>query len=249
MTGPGDQLAFDLPHRPALGRADFLVAPANELAVAWIDRWPAWPQTALVLTGPAGSGKTHLAQVWRQAAGAVAVTPAALAEAEPAALLGDARTAFLDEAGAALAAAQGPAAVGRGLLHLYNVLGELGGHLLLADRQPPGTWPVALPDLASRLGAAPVAALGPPDDALIAALLVKLFADRQLSVAPEVLAFLLPRMERSFAAAQRLVAALDRAALARQSGITVPLARAVLSAAPESVPEEAEKEATRWTLD
>ena len=231
MTVTGAQLTLDLPHRPALDRADFLVAPANELAVAWIDRWPAWPHPALALQGPAGSGKTHLLRVWQKAAGARPLDPQQIATREPAALLDGARAAFLDDAGGALdaaAAARDGGAFARGLLHLYNSLAEVGGHLLLADRRAPRAWPMIVPDLHSRLGAAPVVAMGAPDDQLIAAVLVKLFADRQLSAPPEVLRFLLPRMERSFAAAQAVVAALDRAALARQRAITVPLARAVL---------------------
>ena len=116
-----------------------------------------------------------------------------------------------------------------GLFHLYNLLAEGGGHLLLTGRRPPARWPLVLADLGSRLAALPAVAIEAPDEALIAALIVKLFADRQLRVGREVLAFLLPRMERSFAAARRLVAHIDAAALARQRAVTVPLAREVLA--------------------
>ncbi len=224
-----EQLPFDLPHRPALGREDFLVAPANELAVAWIDAWPDWPQPALVLIGPPGSGKTHLAQVWRRASGAVEADGARLADLEPPELLGDGgRACLLDDADRALTSAGDRAEAERRLFHLYNMLRERGGHLLVSARTPPRQWPFALPDLRSRLTAATAAELGPPDDMLIQAVLVKLFADRQLRVAPEVVRFLRPRMERSFEAARRLVDALDAASLAAKKEITVPLARQVL---------------------
>lgn len=216
------QYPLPLPHRPALEREDFWVAPANEAAVVWIDRWPGWPAPALTLAGPAGSGKTHLSHVFARRSGAVLLAPEALRRAPPRALVGAARAAILDDAEHA---AEEP------LLHLYNLLAERQGHLLLLARAPPARWGIALADLRSRLLAAPVAELAPPDDALLAALLVKLFADRQVRVSEEVVAWLVPRIERSFAAAQRAIAALDRAALAQNRPITVPLARAVLGEA------------------
>jgi chromosomal replication initiation ATPase DnaA len=215
------QLPLDLAHRPALGRDDFLVAPANEEAVAWLDRWPHWPAPALVLTGPAGSGKTHLAQVFAKRTGAAVLAPRSLVVARLPELLGSAPAAIVEDAASAHDAA---------LLHLYNLLAERGGHLLLPAREPPARWGIALADLRSRLLAAPVAELQPPDDTLLAAILVKLFADRQLGVGAEVLAYLVPRLERSFDAAARIVAALDRAALAAHRPVTVPLAREVLAA-------------------
>ena len=232
MAVPPRQLAFDLGARPAFGRADFLVAPCNEAAVAWLDRWPDWPGPALVVHGPPGSGKSHLAQVWRARSGAGTVAASALAVDAPA---GDAHA--VDAPGAWREA---PALVvedvdrgpldERALLHRYNRAQERGGHLLLTAGAPPGRWRLALPDLASRLRLAPAAALGMPDDALLGALVVKLFADRQMTVAPEVPAYLVPRIERRFDALAALVDALDRAALAENRPVTVPLARAVLAA-------------------
>lgn len=218
------QLPLELPHRPALGREDFLVAPCNEVAVAWIDRWPDWPSCGLALHGPAGSGKSHLAEVWRRVSGAVPVAAAALASQRPPDLLGAASSCVLDDAEDALASRPGE----EGLLHLINLLRERGGFVLLTGRRAPARWSVVLPDLRSRLSAIPAAALAAPDDALIEALLVKLFADRQLRVAPEVVRFLAARIERSFAAARAAVAALDGAALADRREITIPLARELL---------------------
>ncbi len=229
MTGRR-QLPLDFDHRPALGGEDFLVAPSNAEAVAWIDRWPDWPSPVLALYGPPGCGKTHLCQVWRAASGAVEIDGARLARAEPPELLGAARACVLDDAEAVLGASEwgSGAANAERLLHLINSVAERGGQVLLAARAAPARWPCGLPDLESRLAAATAVRLQAPDDALMEALLVKLCADRQLAVGGEVRRFLLARMERSFAAARGLVAALDRASLAEGRAVTVPLARRVL---------------------
>lgn len=213
------QYPLDLGHRPALGSADFLVAPCNEAAVAWLDRWPQWPAPALALYGPPGCGKTHLANVWRARSGATMIPPAALTTASVPTLLGEARAAVVDDARSADEEA---------LLHLYNLLAERQGHLLVVAGEPPARWPIALPDLRSRLVAAPAVAVGAPDDALLGSVLVKLFADRQLSVSEELIAYLLPRLERTFDAARAIVAALDAASLAAHRRITVALAREIL---------------------
>lgn len=214
------QFAFEFPHRPAFGADDFLVAPSNAAAIAWLDRWPAWPSAALVLHGPPGCGKTHLAHVWRARSGALLCAAAALgAEIVP------------DLAAVGAVVIDGAEqAEERPLLHLLNLTAERGGHLLLTASLPPPRWTTALPDLRSRLVAMPDVAVLVPDDALIGAVLLKLFADRQLAVGEDVVVFLLHHMERSFAAARRIVAALDRASLVAQRRVTIPLARAVLDA-------------------
>ncbi len=216
------QLALEFGHREALDAEDFLVAPSNREAVLWLDRWPEWPAPALAIYGPPGCGKTHLAHVWRARSGARMVTAEALAGRAPADVLGDGRSAAVEDADEA-------AFDERALLHLYNVAAERGGHLLLTARTPPARWPLQLADLRSRLAAVPAAPVRAPDDALIGALLVKLFADRQLRVGDDLVTFLLARMERSFDAARRIVAALDAAALAGRRNITVPLARDILN--------------------
>lgn len=218
MSRPA-QLALDLGHRPALGREDFLVAPSNAEAVAWIDRWPAWAGPCLVLYGPEGSGKTHLAHVWRARGDAGLIAAEALARAVHGALAARTRNWVVEDAEQAQETA---------LFHLFNTVAESGGSLLLTARRPPAHWSGRLPDLRSRLNAAPTAELAPPDDALMAALLVKQFADRQIGVNEDVVAYLVTRMERSFAAAGRMVAAIDQAALAQKRPVTVPLVRELL---------------------
>ena len=213
------QLAIDLPHRPALGRADFLVSGCNEAALAWIDRWPDWPARALVLHGPARCGKSHLAELWRERSGGVQVTGDALGPLAP------------DEIarGGAVAVDDAERAPERALLHLYNCCVEFDASLLIVAAEAPGSWPLALPDLASRLRAAPSVAIASPDEALLGAVLVKHFADRQLRVAPGVIGFLVRRMERSFAAAAALADRLDRLALSAGRPVSIALARRVLA--------------------
>jgi len=230
---PGPQMVFNFPARPALGRADFLVAPCNATAVAWIDLWPEWPGPVLALVGPAACGKTHLAHVLAARAGALILRDATAAGGlDPAVVLDRAHAVVLEvPAGADGAMAPLGADVEVPLLHLMNLTRERGATLLLTARVPPARWPVALPDLRSRLAAVPVAQITPPDETLLEMVLVKLFADRQVIVAPTVVRLLASRMERSFAAARALVDRLDAVAWGRGRPITQALAREVLQRA------------------
>ncbi|MEO5375071.1 MAG: DnaA/Hda family protein [Alphaproteobacteria bacterium] len=208
------QLPLDLGHRPALGREDFLVAPGNAEAVAWLDRWPDWPAGRLCLHGPSGCGKSHLVQAFTARSGAEVVAAGSLSHDDPPRLARAAAIVVED-------ADQGVDETA--LMHLYNLVAEQGRTLLLTGRQPPGRWDVVLPDLRSRLATVTAVAITAPDDAVMAAVMVKLFADRQLAVGPEVVAYLTARMERSFAAARTVVATIDALALARRRPVTVPL--------------------------
>ena len=214
------QLTLDLGHRPAFGLDDFLVAPSNSAAVAWLDRWPDWPGSGLAVHGPAGCGKSHCVQVWRANAGtgAAVITAAELTLEGVPELAG--RPVAVEDCDGGFEE--------RALLHLYNLQRETGGHLLVTGRQAPARWQVALADLASRLKTLPSVAMGAPDDALLQAVMVKLLADRQLRVGQDVVQFLLARMRRSFDAAAEIVAALDQVSLAAKRKITVPLAAQVL---------------------
>jgi chromosomal replication initiation ATPase DnaA len=214
------QLVLDFPHRAAVQRSDFLVSDCNREAVGWIDRWPAWPAPVLILHGPPQCGKTHLAGLWRERASAAAVAGPVLDEAS--------LTCLRAGAGGRIAIDDADHAPEATLLHLYNSCSEGGGSLLLTAGRPPGSWEIGLADLRSRLRAAPAVGIGMPDDALLGAVLVKHFADRQLRVGPGLIAYLVGRIERSFAAAAAIVAALDTAAFPGHEPIRIPLARRVL---------------------
>jgi chromosomal replication initiation ATPase DnaA len=218
------QLAFEFPHCPSFADTDFLIAPCNADAVAWIERWPEWPTPALALVGPAGAGKSHLATIFATRAGAATIAPEVLAGLDPIAALGSARAAVIDGAEEAVA----DHAAAEGLFHLYNRLTSIGGHLLLTGRTAPARWRTGLADLASRLATATVAEIAAPDEALLASILAKLFADRQLRPAAEVIRYILARAERSPAALAAVVAALDRKALAGGRAVTVALAAETL---------------------
>lgn len=217
------QLALSLPVAEAMTRADFFVSPANALALATLDGWHGWPAGKLVLVGPAGSGKTHLANIWAAEAGAVILPAADLAGAAPDALARWGRIVVED---AHTLAGEREAEVT--LFHLHNILAASGGKLLLTAATPPAQWPLALPDLASRMQAAATVHIAPPDDALLSAVMVKLLADRQVAVNPQVLTYCVAHMERSLSAARALVAVLDARALAEGRPITRALAAEVL---------------------
>jgi len=216
MSAPPRQLALALDHAERLTREDFLPGPSNETALATIDRWPDWPARALALVGPEGSGKSHLASIWAELAGARFLSARALELADlPAQLatgalvLEDCTQGQVDE---------------RALFHLLNLVREEEGWLLLTARSQPTIWPTALPDLASRLRALPVVSVSSPDDGLLRAVLVKQFADRQLGVDEALIGYLLPRIGRSFADARSAVATLDREALQRGRPVNRALA-------------------------
>lgn len=217
-----EQLGLNLPGIPALGREDFLVAPSNALAVSLIEAWPDWQAGKLVLTGPMGSGKTHLAHVWAARSGARLIAARQVAEADIPTLATD-PVAVEDVPGIA-----GDAAAETALFHLHNLALANGQTLLFTGAPPLTAWPLALPDLRSRLQGAASAELAPPDDTLLAAVLAKLFADRQITPPASVIAYLVPRMDRSFTAARSIVERLDRASLGQRKPITRHLARMVL---------------------
>jgi DnaA regulatory inactivator Hda len=217
------QLPLDFEHRPSLTGEDFLVVESNRDAVIWLDRWPDWPTPALVIHGPAGCGKTHLAHVFLARSGGRKLSILDMSADEPRDLIEDIPACVIEDAERFL-----EAGLEQALLHLYNALKETGGQLLLTSRRPPSRWPVHLADLRSRLNTATAVRIGPPDDTLMQAVVVKLFADRQLKVDQDVVTFMLARMERSFDAARELVARIDAAALKERRKITARLVRDLL---------------------
>lgn len=225
------QLTFPLPVREALGRDDFFISPTNALALGTVENWQGWPSGKLVLVGPKGAGKTHLANIWAAETGAIILHAQDLADAQPDALAIWRRIVVED----ADQIAGNPAAE-VALFHLHNLVLAAGGRLLLTAAAAPNRWPLALPDLASRMQATAAVQIDPPDDAVLSAVLVKLFADRQLAVPPALIAWLPARMERSFEAARALVAELDRRALAEGRPITRALAAEVLDSLTENTP-------------
>lgn len=217
MNDPRVQLPLEFAASVAMGENDFVVTGGNQEALAWLQRWPdGWPAHGLVLYGPPGSGKTHLAHIWAARARAV----------------------FLDHPGPDVGARAvledverffGQPAAEEALFHLLNSLAARQGHILMTATRPPVLWPVELPDLRSRLLALPCAHIDQPDDVALQAVMGKLFADRQLRVGVEVTDYLVRRIERSYIAVRSVVAALDAAALASGRAVSLPLAREVLS--------------------
>ncbi len=212
------QLALALDHAESFAREDFLSGPSNAAALALVDSWPAWPHRAVMLTGPAGSGKSHLAAVWAQAAGARLVAARALDEAAVPAALATGALVVEDLAAGAFDE--------RALFHLLNLAREEQAFVLLTARAVPPR--LAIRDLGSRLKALPVIAMAPPDDALLRAVLVKLFSDRQVAVDESLISYVATRIERSFAAAGAAVAQLDAEAMRRKRPLTRAFAAEIL---------------------
>ncbi|MCW8915653.1 MAG: DnaA/Hda family protein [Magnetovibrio sp.] len=220
---PSQQIPFDFDHRPALGGEDFLVSPSNAGAIGWVERWPDWPGPVLVIVGPSGAGKTHLAHVFETQSGACLVSVQDLIDQRADGVLAGAKALILEDLETFLAQD-----LAEELLHLYNLSREEGIKILMTAKTPPARWNLTLKDLSSRLNTAPVAEISPPDDILLTALIVKQFADRQLVIDQDVLTYMLTRMDRSFSGVQSLIRAVDERALSQKRAITIPLVRQVI---------------------
>ena len=220
MTATPSQLVLDLAHHPALQAEDFLVSRSNQAAADFVDRWPDWPSVSAIVVAPARAGKTHLANVWRLKSGAARLEARHICEADVASLSGPL---LIEDLHAGIGEE-------RVLVHLLNLTREQRRSLLITSRVPPGEVIVALPDLRSRLRALPVVAIEPPDEALLKAVLVKHFADRQLAVEPHVIGYIALHMEQSMEAAATVVAAIDAAALSSQRRVTRALVQQVMAA-------------------
>jgi len=220
MQTPGPQLPLPLAYRSAHGREDFVVGASNSMAVAWVDRWPDWPAPLLIVSGPAGSGKSHLADVWRSRTGAPVIAASALtSEAAPALLrrgalvIEDLET-LTDETA---------------LFHMLNFAREMTAHLLLTLSTSPSALALRTPDLGSRLRAAPHAAIGEPDPALLAQLIARHFDARGIHASADMIDFLANRIERSAEAAREWVARIDDHALRHNRRLNMRLLREVMA--------------------
>ncbi len=222
MRSAPRQLALALDHAESFAREDFLPGPSNAAALALVESWPDWPDRIVVLAGPEGSGKSHLAAIWAGEAGARFLSARSLAGADLPAALATGALVIEDIAEGAFEE--------RALFHLINLVREEQASLLVTARTAPGGWSVAIRDLGSRLKALPVVALAAPDDMLLRAVLVKLFADRQLAVDESLIGYLATRIERSFAAARAVVARLDQEAMGQKRPLTRALAAELLRA-------------------
>ncbi len=225
MTEHARQMPLDLRHRPAMGREDFFVAPCNHMAVALIDRWPEWGAPVLILQGAAACGKTHLAAVWQSRSGAKKVNTENLAEQSATNIIAEnGKYLVLDPVDPWI----GDENAEKTLFHLFNALKEEQGACLMTMRMTPKQADFAIPDLASRLRAAPLASIREPDDSVLAALMIKLFQDRQIMIDESVMKYVLPRMERSFAAVHDLVEKGDKVALSEKKPVTISTMRRIL---------------------
>lgn len=220
--GLSSQLALELPHRVARGRSDFFVADSNREAVRWIDAWPTWDSGGLVIYGPPSSGKTHLLHVWLDRTGGRLVNAESLDAQSTAQFVAFPQNLAIDD----LEALQAEET----LFHIVNTLKQAQKSVVFASRLSPMSWSFRLQDLASRIRSFPAIQVGLPDDALLRAVLEKLFQDRQVLVRLAVIDYLIQRMPRDFSAAKELVADIDRRSLSGGRMITVPLARESLSA-------------------
>lgn len=223
------QLALEFPHRPSLGREDFMVANCNKEAVSTIDLWPAWPHFAICIYGPEGCGKTHLANVFAQMVAVETSHPYripfikarqlskdmvhSLFETSPQIVIEDLQNLQNQEA----------------LFHIYNTYRDLGGHILFTADNAPARINFSLPDLRSRMNIVPALEIKAPDDELLMVLLVKLFTDRQITPSPELLNYLLHNMQRSFSYARKLVEEIDNISLARKRAISIPIAKEAIA--------------------
>ena len=222
MSGPDTpQLPLELPHTASFKAEDYIISECNRNAAAFIFSWPDWPAHTCILAGPPGSGKSHLASIWQERAGGGSIAAADLGKEDMASLLAtgallveDAGREKLDE---------------KALFHCLNWAREQQGNVLITARSWPAEWGISLPDLASRLQAAPLIELPEPDAGLLRQVLVKLFADRQLHVSDALIDTVTSRMERSLVSAAALVAELDRLSLARKRPLSRALALEVLN--------------------
>lgn len=225
MKPPSSQLPLDLPPKEHLDRLDFLPAPCNLEAVAWINKWPEWPGPALVLYGPPASGKTHLATIWAKKSGARIIPVDELLTQNLNDFTAKTEDVLIDQADSAIGNREKEAVI----FHIYNLCKEEKRSMLLTMKKAPGALTFVIPDLASRLRAAMAVEIKDPTEEFLQNLLVKMFKDHDINIDTATLQYISPRMERSFEAARNLVEKANKVSLAEKKPVTIPLIRDVLN--------------------
>ena len=222
MNDNNVQLTFDLGDEVSLNRDDFIVSTSNKDAIAWIDSWPNWPVNVpgLNIFGAPSSGKSHLASIWKSKSNALSIDDTSLDVLDVRDLLVDHKNVLIDNFDNSWK--EEP------LLHLYNLIQELGGSFIIISEQPVSQMDIKLRDLASRVSTMSTVELKLPDDEIIKGVMGKLFKDRQINVSNDVVNYLCRRMERSFKEVGRLVDRLDKISLSEKNTITLSLARRIL---------------------
>ena len=223
------QLALDFPHRPSLGRDDFMVAGCNQEAVSTIDLWPAWPYFAICIYGPSGCGKTHLANVFAQMVALHTNHPYRIPFIQASQITKELSHTLFETSPQIVIEELQNLSDQEALFHLYNTYRDLGGNILFTSEIAPARINFSLKDLQSRMSIVPALEIKAPDDELLMALLLKLFTDRQITPSAELLDYLLKNMHRSFSYARKLVEEIDNISLAKKRAISIPIAKEAIS--------------------
>lgn len=219
------QIAFKFPLEPYLGREDFMVSKCNFEAFKMVDSWPEWPFFAICLYGPSGCGKTHLSRIFSDRVAVLTNHPYKIPSIKAAHLSMETPFELFKQNHCLIIEDLNEKINEEALFHLYNLYRNEGGSILLTAPKAPARMKFSLPDLQSRLNIIPSIEINEPDDDMLSALIVKLFADRQLIVSPEIITYMIKNMKRSFSFCNKLVEEIDNTSLARKRAITVPLVK------------------------
>ena len=223
------QLALEFPHRPSLGREDFLISPCNQEAVTLVEQWPNWPYFALCIYGPIGCGKTHLANVFANQVANLTHYPYKIPFIRAEQLKLEKGRELLERNSCLVIENLEKLKDEEALFHIYNMYRDEGGNILFTSEKAPARLNFKLPDLRSRMNIVPAVEIHEPDDDLLSALLVKLFLDRQIMPSPEIINYMVSNMPRSFEFARKLVTEVDNISLERKRAISTGIVREAIS--------------------